>query len=149
MTNKQKTRGTKFENDATDLLNELIDNSEFKRIPSSGAIGTILSEPLLTGDIKGRINAYPKTFKLEAKVGYAHTKEAKSVSVYKEWLDKIALEAAQTYSLPVVISKFEGARKGTKVFVVMDVNVFAEIMNEYSQLKHELDLVYHKLEEKT
>lgn len=144
MVNSRKRKGTGFENDATDLLNELLDNSKFKRVVGSGAIGTISGEPLLMGDVQGEIKAYPKKFRIECKFGYSRGE--KQFTLLKEWMDKIAEEAKQTYSLPFLMGKFENVRKGTKVFVVLDVNVFAEIMNSYTDLKHELDLVYEKLE---
>lgn len=145
MTNKQKRKGTKFENDATEILNDLVEDSEWKRIAGSGALGTILNEPLLTGDISGKIKHYPKKFRLECKVGYSHG--AKQTTIYKEWLDKIAKEAESAYALPGMIGKFENTRSGVKEFVVLDVKVFAEMLNQYTTLKKELDLVYQKLQE--
>ena len=57
----------------------------------------------------------------------------------KEWLDKIREEARNTFSFPFLIGKFLGAREGTKVFVVMDVEDFASIINHITRLQEEID----------
>jgi hypothetical protein len=136
-TNKSKVKGSRFEHDAVEILTQLVSGSKFKRIPGSGAIGTTLGESLLTGDIVGIIDNYPQRFKGECKVGYnsSTNKEVKQFTLKKEWLDKIFNEAQGTYSLPFLIGKFDNARAGTKVFVVLDVEVFAELINKYTDLQ--------------
>lgn len=133
---KNKRKGNDFERQAVDILNALVRDSEWKRIPGSGSLGTALGEPLLTSDIVGKANHIPKKFKVEAKVGYGG---AKQFGLKKEWLDKIALEASATHSTPFLIGKFSGAREGVKVFTVMDVEVFASILNHISRLQEEID----------
>lgn len=133
---KNKRKGNDFERQAVDILNALVRDSEWKRIPGSGSLGTALGEPLLTSDIVGKVNHIPKKFKVEAKVGYGG---AKQFGLKKEWLDKIALEASATHSTPFLIGKFSGAREGVKVFTVMDVEVFASILNHISRLQEEID----------
>lgn len=137
--NKAKIKGSQFERDAVDILNKLINRSIFRRIPGSGMIGTILEEPLLTSDIKGRVESIPKEFKIEAKVGYNNSidKEVKQFTLKKEWLDKVNMEAFGSYGIPLLIGKFSGAREGTKVFVVMDVVVFADLINKITELWEE------------
>ncbi len=139
--NKAKIKGSTFERDAVDLLNRLIRRSNFRRIPGSGMIGTILGEPLLTSDIKGRVDSISKEFKIEAKVGYNSStdKEIKQFTLKKEWMDKISLEAYGSYGIPLLIGKFSGAREGTKVFVVLDVTVFADLLNRITDLYEELE----------
>ncbi len=126
MTSKQKRKGTDFENLAVEILNRLIRKSRWKRVPSSGAMGTILGEPLLLSDISGKVDSIPRQFKVEAKVGYGG---ASQFTLKKEWLDKIAAEAKSMYGIPFLIGKFSGARDGVKVFIVLDVETFAEIIN--------------------
>lgn len=140
MSNPQKRKGSDFERLAVDIFNRLIRKSIWRRIPGSGAIGTILSESLLTADIKGEMEAVPKKFKVEAKVGYnsSKDKEIKQFTLKKEWLDKVALEAQASYGIPMLVGKFSGARDGTKVFVVMDVEVFADLMNRITELHEDL-----------
>ena len=110
MVGKAKRKGTDFERLAVELLNKLIKKSNWKRVAGSGAIGTIMDEPLLQSDISGYINALPKRFKVEAKVGYGG---ATQLSLKKEWLDKVAEEASNSYAYPMLIGKFSGARTGT------------------------------------
>lgn len=136
MGNPMKAKGSAFERLAVEILNTLVKNSLWKRIPGSGAIGTALGEPLLTSDIIGKVNAIPKQFKVEAKVGYGG---ATQFTLKKEWLDKIIMESKATFSIPFLIGKFLGSREGVKVFVVMDVETFASVLNHITNLQEELD----------
>ena len=135
MPNPFKAKGSAFERLAVDILNKLVKGSNWKRIPGSGAIGTSLGEPILTADIVGDVHSIPKKFKVEAKVGYGG---ATQFGLKKEWIDKVREEASKTYSIPFLVGKFSGAIKGTKVFVVMDVEDFAAIINHITDLDSEL-----------
>lgn len=136
MTNPSKVKGSAFERLAVETLGALVKNSSWKRIPGSGAIGTSLAEPLLTSDIVGTVDSIPKKFKLEAKVGYGG---ATQFALKKEWLDKIRMEADATFSVPALIGKFSGARDGVKIFVVLDIETFASILNHITNLQEQLD----------
>lgn len=148
MTNPMKRKGSDFERQAVEILNTLVEDAEFKRIPGSGAIGTSLVEPLLTSDIVGKVNSIPKKFKIECKAGYNTSKDTtvKQFTLKKEWLDKVNMEAQASYSIPMLMGKFSGAREGTKVFVVLDVDVFAQIINEITRLKVLLDAQTNAIE---
>lgn len=146
---KNKVKGTTFERQAVEILNALIRNSEWKRIPGSGALGTALGEPLLTSDIVGKVKGIAKRFKVEAKVGYGGKTQ---FALKKEWLDKVAMEAQGTFSTPFLIGKFSGARGGVQVFTVMDVEVFAAMINHITKLQEQLDkynVATEKLTEET
>jgi len=138
---KNKRKGSDFERQAVEILNNLVVDSEWKRIPGSGALGTALGEPLLTSDIVGKVKSLSKRFKVEAKVGYnpPRVQEVKQFLLKKEWLDKVKMEADASYSIPFLIGKFSGARDGTKVFVVTDVEIFAFLINHITKLQDELD----------
>ncbi len=140
MTNKSKVKGTAFENLAADLLNKLIKRSEWKRVIGSGAFGTIMKESELVSDVKGKVDSIPQKFKIECKVGYNTSKVdgVKQFTLKKEWMDKVRQEAEQTYSIPLFMGKFLGAREGTKVFVAMDVEVFADLINRITELHEDL-----------
>lgn len=133
---KNKRKGSDFERQAVEILNAIVRNSTWKRIPGSGSLGTALGEPLLTSDIAGKVNSIPKKFKVEAKVGYGG---AKQFGLKKEWLDKIAMEARATHSVPFLIGKFSGARDGVKVFVAMDVEEFSALLNHITKLQETVD----------
>ena len=135
-----KSKGNLWERDAAKLLNNLIPDSNWKRVAGSGAIGTIADEPLLCGDIVGEIEGFPRKFRVEAKVGYGG---AKQFGLKKEWLDKIAMEAYNTYSMPFLIAKFSGAREGIRVFTVLDIDTFADLLNQITKLQKELREVEH------
>jgi len=133
MVNKQKQKGTRWENDLVDLLNEKITEGNAKRIPSSGAIGTILKEPILTGDVVAKYPGLSKKIKFDAKVGYGSDV---SLRVQREWLTKIRMEAEQDYSHPALACKFSGARvkDGVQYFIVLDIDTFCAIINHMNDL---------------
>lgn len=139
MPNAQKRKGNDFERQAVEILTKLVRGGQFKRIAGSGMLGTVLGEPLLTSDISGKVESLPKKLKIEAKVGYnsSKDKEVKQFTLKKEWLDKVNQEAQASYGMPLLIGKFSGARDGTKVFVVMDVEVFAELVNRITDIYEE------------
>lgn len=141
MTNPNKIKGSAFERLTVEILNSLVNNSEWKRIPGSGALGTTLGEPLLTSDVVGKVKSIQKTFKVECKVGYNNStdKAVKQFTLKKEWLDKVKQEADASFSIPILAGKFSGAISGTKVFVAMDIEIFANMINEISRLKEEID----------
>lgn len=134
MTNKNKIKGSTFERFATDLFNRFVKRSAWKRVPGSGMLGTLLGEPLLTSDITGKVQAIPRKFNVEAKVGYGG--ETQFV-LKKEWLDKVKQEADSNFGIPMLVGKFSGAREGVKVFVVLDIQTFADLINMITDLTPE------------
>jgi len=131
MPNPNKRKGNDWERQATDILNANIKRSRFKRIPGSGAIGTILEEPMLTSDIKGKVDSLEKEFKIEAKVGYG---SATQFTMKKLWLDKVKEEADANYGIPLLVGKFSGAREGVRSFVVMDLDTFCNLINTLTEI---------------
>lgn len=148
MTTKQKRKGTGFENQVVETLNSELKRSHWKRIPGSGAIGTIMGESFLTGDISGEIYGFPLMFKGECKAGYSNKKDtaAKSLALEKEWLDKIKKEAEAAYRMPIFFGKFDNVRTGVKMFVAFDMETFVKLSAYITKLKEELDK-YHDLSE--
>lgn len=131
MTNKNKDKGTRWERDAVKLLNDKLLDGEFIRVPTSGALGTILKEPHLMGDIKGVVVGFPRPFILEAKVGYGGSTQ---LTFKKEWLDKIKEESSSTNAFPLVLCRFLNSRSGTENFVTMDFDDFIDFLNEITKL---------------
>jgi len=131
-----KQKGAKWERDAVAILQDAIHNSAWKKIPGSGAIGTIVKESLLTGDISGGVDYFPKKFKGEAKIGYGGKTQ---LTLKKEWLDKIVEEAYNNYSVPFLIARFSGSRSGVQEFVVLDIDTFAMLINIYTDLQRKLN----------
>lgn len=144
MTINSKDKGNNFERDAVKKLNLWLEQGTFKRIPGSGAIGTNMNEPFLTGDITGEIYGMYKPLKGDCKVGYGGKTQ---VTFKKEWLDKIRAEAKDSGSFPFVLCKFSGARvaDGTVEFVAVSLEDFVAIMNFISNMRKELDVVYERL----
>ncbi len=127
----QKRKGSQWERDASKILTELLPGSVWKRVAGSGAIGTIMGEPLLAGDISGYIPSIGRTFRAEAKVGYGG---AKQLAVKREWLEKIREEATGTQSIPMLICKFSGAHGTSKQFVAFDFQAFAELIEQVDKI---------------
>ncbi len=148
MTNKQKAKGSRWEKEATEKLNKEVKGSFWKVVPASGALGTTLGEPLLTGDIKGSVESFKKKFRAECKAGYnsSTNKEVKQFTLKKEWLDKIKYEASLDYCYPVLFGKFDNVRSGVAKFAVLTFDDFIDVLNYVSDLKKELDLVYEELQ---
>ena len=138
----QKDKGKRWEKEATKKLNELVKNTTWKRIPGSGAMGTILKEPLLASDIQGYLPYFNNKILIEAKVGYGG---AKYMTIRKEWFDKVAEEAETAMGIPMLVCKFDNVRAGVARFIAMDLRVFAEVLNEVNVLHKELEEVYQKL----
>lgn len=143
MVNKQKRKGTDWERQLVKLLEDNIEKSQVKRIAGSGAIGTTLNEPLLTGDVIAYFPGFSKKFRIEAKTGYGGETQ---ITLKREWFNKIREEAKNTYSIPLLALKFSGARKdgGTQFFVALDIQDFCDIINYVNSLKREIDLLYEE-----
>ena len=55
MTGATKRKGNQWERDLAELLTKLVKKSIFKRVAGSGAFGTIMFEPNLSSDVKGKV----------------------------------------------------------------------------------------------
>lgn len=141
MVNKQKRKGSDWERQIADIFNEYLDTDEFKRIPGSGAIGTILKISELLGDVKGKFNFINSPVFIEAKTGYGGSKQ---MAIKKEWLDKIKQEAETGFGIGFLAGKFLGAKKGVKHFIVLDMYDFLKLIEIANLLKEELDEVYEE-----
>lgn len=143
---KQKRKGNDFERQIAEHLNSNLLDGHFKKIPSSGAIGTQLGESLLTGDLNGEICGFPKKLKGECKSGYSNKSgaEARSLTLKKEWLDKIKEEADTNYRMPIFFGKFDNVRSGVCSFVTFDLETFVLLANHITKMKQELDKLYDK-----
>jgi len=140
MSKKQKVKGVKWERDAVKLLQEAFPDGKFRRVAGSGAIGTIMDEPLLAGDILAVFPNFPREFRAEAKVGYGG---ATQMAIKREWFEKIKEEARGTYSLPMLMGKFSGARGECKYFVAFDFDTFVDLMKLFVELaESEADLTW-------
>lgn len=136
-----KNKGSRFEKELVDYLNDNLTDAKFKKIPGSGAIGTTINEPFLKGDITGMVLGIPKKLKGECKSGYGGEKQ---VTVKREWINKIKEEAEQDYSIPFLAGKFSGARAkdGVQIFSILDLETFVYLLNLVSSLQKELDEFY-------
>ena len=136
-----KNKGSRFEKEVVEYLNKNLIEAKFKKIPGSGAIGTVINEPFLKGDITGTVFGVPKKLKGECKAGYGGEKQ---LTIKKEWLNKIIEEASQDYALPFLTGKFSGARAkdGVQIFTILDIDTFVYLLNLVTTLQKELDEFY-------
>lgn len=136
-----KNKGARFEKEIVDYFNEKLAEAKFKRIPGSGAIGTVVNEPFLKGDIVGTVYGLPKRMKGECKFGYGGENQ---LTVKREWINKIMEEAEQDYAIPFLLAKFSGARSkdGVRVFAIFDVDTVVYLLNLLTSLQKELDEFY-------
>ena len=146
MVNKQKRKGTDWERKIVKLFNASITNAKFKRVPGSGALGTIMNESRLSGDVKGSLPFLSKGITLEAKTGYGG---AKQHLVKKEWLDKVREEAENSYTIPMLACKFSGAKSGAKHFIVLDFAAFIEVVEEANKLYEQVVKLEERLDKLT
>lgn len=146
MVNKQKIKGTSWENQFAQLIELNIKNSKAKRVVGSGAIGTTMKEPLLTGDVILEFKSFPKKFKVEAKVGYGGEKQ---ITLQKDWFNKIKTEAGQSYSIPMLACKFSGSKKadGIQYIVCFDFETFCNLINYIEDLNENLINLSEKINE--
>jgi hypothetical protein len=144
MPNPRKKTGTDWERKIADIFNEYFDTNVWKRIPGSGAIGTILSISELLGDVKGKFDFTNLPIFIEAKTGYGGSKQ---FVIKKEWLDKIKEEANTSFGIGLLAGKFLGAKQGVKHFIVLDIYDFLKLMDIANDLKEELDNLHYELEQ--
>lgn len=147
MVNRQKIKGTKWENDLVKIVKDNVPlTKQAKRVAGSGAIGNTLNEPLLKGDVVFEFYGFPQKFRIEAKTGYGGNSQ---LTVRREWINKIIEEAEESYSIPALACKFLGAKEGGGVqyFIIFDLDTFMSIINYVNDLKRELDLVYESIGE--
>lgn len=119
-----KDKGNRWERDSVKLLNQQFPDV-WKRIPGSGAIGTLVSEPALAADIVGTYPFLQKRVMGECKVGYG----GKQMTLHKDWFDHARKVADGVYGLPVVVLKFEKTLEGVKHVMAMDFETWDYLMS--------------------
>ncbi len=135
-----KRKGSDWEREAVKLLNKRFPDT-WKRIPSSGAIGTLVGEPLLAADVVGRYVFLPKPVMGEAKVGYG----GKSMRIEKDWFDHVQTVAEGVHGIPVVVLKFERSIKGVKHVMALSFETWDYIMELLESQDHIIEELQEKL----
>ena len=117
----QKKKGSKFERDLAKYMSSA---GEWKRVPGSGALGTITNTPSLFGDVYGKLHPdLPEfTFIVEAKHGYGGSTQ---ITMKREWVDK-AVEYTKKFAssgtgmvpYPLVVIKPNYARMDDSIVVI-------------------------------
>jgi hypothetical protein len=136
-----KDKGKRWEREAAKILNKSFPNV-WTRIPLSGALGTVLEMPSLKADLIGEYYFLKNPIMAEAKYGYGGS----SMTIKKEWFDKIRIAAEETYSLPVVLLKFDNARSGVRYVIALDFEAWDELMSDVERMHTELLNFYEEFE---
>lgn len=125
MANPSKQKGYRWEKEAEEILNKDFPGT-WKRIPGSGAFGTVMNINSLTGDLLGNYSFFPFMIRAENKVGYG----GKEMTVKKEWFDKIREEAGKNFNeIPCVLIKFDNSRSGVRYAILFDFDAWRGILN--------------------
>ena len=132
---KSKDKGSRWERDAVEILNAEYDHT-WKKVPGSGALGTIIEIGELKADLVGRYYFLPFTFRGEAKTGYGGSKQ---LAIKKEWLEKVRQQADDAFmpEVPILIAKFSGSRSSIRYFVILDFEAFHSILSATDDLYQE------------
>jgi hypothetical protein len=141
---KSKQKGARWERDAVELLNEKYPHT-WKKVPGSGAFGTILEIDELKADLAGSYYFLPFTFRGEAKTGYGG---AKQMTIKRDWLEKVRKEAEDGLSpeIPILLGKFSGSRSDIRYFVILDFEAFEDFLEVIDELYVENVLLRDRLQ---
>jgi Holliday junction resolvase len=118
-----KDKGNRWERESVKILNQRFPGT-WKRIPGSGAIGTLVKEPMLAADIVGNYSFLNKPVMGECKTGYG----GKSMTIQKDWFDHAVKVAQGVHGIPAVVLKFERSVKGVKHVVALDFDTWDYLM---------------------
>ncbi len=133
---------------ARELLNRPYQGKQlWRRVPGSGALGTIMQYGQLKGDLMGKYPFLPFTFRAEAKVGYGG---AKQIAMKREWFDKIREEAAGNFNeLPCVLMKYSGVHApNTQHVIAFDFETYQKIIDVIESMYDEIVELHKLLREK-
>ena len=127
MPNKQRDAGLRWERQVVKELGG-------KRQPSSGAFGTIIGDASLTGDVIVPIKWLSRPLHIECKYGYGGSK---SMSVKREWLQKVRKEADNCRRYPALAIKFRDATSDPESAKVICFN-----FDTWKQILKEFEYIY-------
>lgn len=146
--NRAKDYGTEFEYQFRNALNE-VDGVEAKRIPGSGALGTITGWNNLDSDVIFSVPGIPVSWKVECKAGYGKKGSGeKSMTVFQKWFQGIREQADKTQSIPLVAMKFKSARGEAKHIVGFDLRGFIQLLRYVVKLYNENVTLREKYEQR-
>lgn len=124
-------KGKQFEKDCAALAGK-----RGKRVPRSGAIGTVEGIPRLAGDFRWDLPWLKKMVIGEAKHGYGGSK---SISVKKEWFSKIYDQGKNLGFYPVLALKFKfSVHNGMTSCVCIPTDIMETMINDMENIWLEL-----------
>lgn len=124
---KIREMGLRWERELAKLL-------DGKRQPSSGAFGTQIHDASLTGDVVVKYPWWHRVLHLEAKYGYGGPK---SLSLKREWFEKVRREAKLAHRYPIVAIKFRDVTGGdieSAKIICINLDTWIAMMKEIEYL---------------
>lgn len=144
-TNKRK--GSDFERYIANTLKKEVKGSVWRRIPGSGALGTILHESSLQGDVFGFLGEGLEdfSFSIEAKYGYGGDKQ---ITFKRDWIAQAKRSAESIISnpIPVVVIRFKNAKKNGVVYC-FEQEDFIRLLRNIIKLRDEYEAILLDCEE--
>lgn len=129
-----KSKGTRWENEASKLLNEDFPDT-WRRVAMSGALGTMLDIPMFSADLIGDYSFMPFKIVAEAKSGYGK----KQMTIKPDWFDHIEEIGDKTFSLPVVLLRFDNLRDTNNRYIIAmnfdSWNKIMKLLEDYERLE--------------
>ena len=113
---------------------ELAKELDGKRQPSSGAFGTLTNRSSLTGDVVTRYPWWNKPLHIECKYGYGGSK---SMSIKREWIEKVRKESQLNHRYPILAIKFRDVTSGdlaSAKVICIDLETWKDLMQEIEYL---------------
>ncbi len=125
-------KGIEFERETAALAGEY-----GKRIPKSGAYGTTEAIDKLAGDARWDIPWSSKSIHLECKHGYSRPgQQAKSMTLYREWFDKLGEQAKRLNFFPAWAMKLKFT---SEKYVLIPFPVMEKMLKDMTDVWKELE----------
>ncbi len=136
MSNRNRDYGLDWERF---LVNHFKRYANSRRTPNSGALGTLLGDPSLQGDVSFSVDGL--NFLIEAKAGYGGSQ---SITIKREWLDKVTKEATSQSPkrIPVVAAKMKDGKTDTAKLIIMSLETFTQLLDRIETAVDNLDEAY-------
>lgn len=144
MGRRSKQAGSRWEREAAKELSKY--KGKWKRVPGSGALGTIMNDASLQADVVGEYPWWHNEIRAEAKYGYGGKTQ---ITLKREWLDKIREEAKGTDSFPCLLLKMRdvisGDRNSAKL-ICFNFDTWNNLMEEIGELWEEYQNILDDIE---
>lgn len=118
-----------------------------KRVPKSGAYGTVEGIPQLAGDARWKLPWLDSEIHVECKHGYSDKgQERKSMRLEREWFDKHMAQAKALDFYPVFAFKFKFTQQnGMSKMVVIPFPVMGKVLSTVNNMHERIEELEREL----